>query len=203
MTNAPDIHCRYDRMIPIHELKDHPKNRNKHSDEQIERLAKLYEYHGIRHPIIISELSGCIVAGHGRKLAGKKAGFDSMPVVFQKFADETAEYAFIQADNAIAAWSELDLAGINADLPDLGPDFDLEMLGLKDFTIDPSEVELPDLESEDPDCQQVTFILSNEQKDILDQAMEKASQTEDCTDGINQNKNGNTLAAILRSFLRG
>jgi hypothetical protein len=141
MTNIPEIHCRYDRMIPIHELKDHPKNRNKHSDEQIERLAKLYEYHGIRHPIIVSEFSGCIVAGHGRKLAGKKAGFDSMPVVFQKFADETAEYAFIQADNAIAAWAELDLAGINADLPDLGPDFDLEMLGLKDFTLDLSEVD--------------------------------------------------------------
>jgi hypothetical protein len=139
--NIPEIHCRYDRMIPIHELKDHPKNRNKHSDEQIERLAKLYEYHGIRHPIIISELSGCIVAGHGRKLAGKKAGFDSMPVVYQKFADETAEYAFIQADNAIASWAELDLAGINADLPDLGPDFDLEMLGIKSFEIDPPNFE--------------------------------------------------------------
>jgi DNA modification methylase len=140
-------------MIPIHELKDHPKNRNKHSDEQIERLAKLYEYHGIRHPIIISELSGCIVAGHGRKLAGKKAGFDSMPVVYQKFADETAEYAFIQADNAIASWAELDLAGINADLPDLGPDFDLEMLGLKDFTLDLSEKLEPECdEDEVPDA---------------------------------------------------
>ena len=144
MTNIPEIHCRYDRMIPIHELKDHPKNRNKHSDEQIERLAKLYEYHGIRHPIIISELSGCIVAGHGRKLAGKKAGFDSMPVVFQKFADETAEYAFIQADNAIASWAELDLAGINADLPDLGPDFNLDMLGIEAFDLDMADKGLED-----------------------------------------------------------
>jgi DNA modification methylase len=156
-------------MIPIHELKDHPKNRNKHSDEQIERLAKLYEYHGIRHPIIVSELSGCIVAGHGRKLAGKKAGFDSMPVVFQKFADETAEYAFIQADNAIASWAELDLAGINADLPDLGPDFDLEMLGLKDFTLDLSEKlepecdedEVPDPRPEPKVVQGEVYILGN------------------------------------------
>jgi 16S rRNA G966 N2-methylase RsmD len=156
-------------MIPIHELKDHPKNRNKHSDEQIERLAKLYEYHGIRHPIIVSELSGCIVAGHGRKLAGKKAGFDSMPVVFQKFADDTAEYAFIQADNAIASWAELDLAGINADLPDLGPDFDLEMLGLKDFTLDLSEKlepqcdedEVPDARPEPKVVQGEVYILGN------------------------------------------
>ena len=135
------IHCKYDTLADPRTLQDHAKNRNKHSDEQIERLAKLYGYHGVRHPIIVSSLSGCIVAGHGRKLAAIKAGIKEMPVVFQSFADEVAEYAFIQADNAIALWAELDLAGINADLPDLGPDFDLEMLGIKSFEIDPPNFE--------------------------------------------------------------
>lgn len=130
------IHCKYDTLADPRTLRDHHKNRNKHSDEQIERLAKLYGYHGVRHPIIVSSLSGCIVAGHGRKLAAIKAGIPEMPVVFQSFADEQAEYAFIQADNAIALWADLDLAGINADLGDLGPDFDLEMLGIEDFTLD-------------------------------------------------------------------
>lgn len=197
------IHCKYDTLADPRTLRDHHKNRNKHSDEQIERLAKLYGYHGVRHPIIVSSLSGCIVAGHGRKLAAIKAGIPEMPVVFQSFADEQAEYAFIQADNAIALWADLDLAGINSDLGDLGPDFDIDFLGIKDFTIDPSEVELPELDANDPDCQQVTFILSNEQKDILDEAMAKASSSEDCSDEINQNKNGNTLSAILRAYLRG
>lgn len=133
------IHCKYDTLADPRTLRDHHKNRNKHSDEQIERLAKLYGYHGVRHPIIVSSLSGCIVAGHGRKLAAIKAGIPEMPVVFQSFADESAEYAFIQADNAIALWADLDLAGINADLGDLGPDFDLEMLGIEDFTLDIAE----------------------------------------------------------------
>jgi hypothetical protein len=135
------IHCKYDTLADPRTLQDHAKNRNKHSDEQVERLAKLYSYHGVRHPIIVSSLSGCIVAGHGRKLAAIKAGIKEMPVVFQSFADESAEYAFIQADNAIASWADLDLAGINADLGDLGPDFDLEMLGIEDFTLD-----VPDFE---------------------------------------------------------
>jgi DNA modification methylase len=143
------IHCKYDTLADPRTLRDHHKNRNKHSDEQIERLAKLYGYHGVRHPIIVSSLSGCIVAGHGRKLAAIKAGIPEMPVVFQSFADEQAEYAFIQADNAIALWADLDLAGINADLGDLGPDFDLDMLGIEDFTLDIAEKLEPGCDEDD------------------------------------------------------
>lgn len=143
------IHCKYDTLADPRTLRDHHKNRNKHSEEQIERLAKLYGYHGVRHPIIVSSLSGCIVAGHGRKLAAIKAGIPEMPVVFQSFADEQAEYAFIQADNAIALWADLDLAGINADLGDLGPDFDLEMLGIEDFTLEIAEKLEPGCDEDD------------------------------------------------------
>lgn len=131
------IYCKYDELVDPKELKDHPKNRNKHGQDQIERLADMYQYHGIRHPIIVSTLSGCIVAGHGRKLAGLRAGIEEFPVVYQDFESNEAEYAFIQSDNAIALWADLDLAGINADLPDLGPDFNLDMLGIKNFTLDP------------------------------------------------------------------
>lgn len=136
---AIQIHCKYDELVNPKKLKNHPKNRNKHGQDQIDRLAELYKYHGIRHPIIVSNLSKCIVAGHGRKLAAIRAGIDEMPVVYQDFESVDAEYAFIQADNAIALWAELDLAGINADIGDLGPDFDINMLGIQDFTIDVAE----------------------------------------------------------------
>lgn len=135
------IHCKYDQLANPKELKNHPKNRNKHGQDQIERLAELYKYHGIRHPIIVSNLSGFIVAGHGRKLAAIRAGIKEMPVVFQDFDSSEAEYAFIQADNAIALWAELDMAGINSDIGDLGPDFDINMLGIQDFTLDVAEKE--------------------------------------------------------------
>ncbi len=130
------IHCKYDELVSVKKLKNHPKNRNKHGQDQIDRLAELYEYHGVRHPIIVSNLSGFIVAGHGRKLAAIRAGLTEMPVVFQDFENTEAEYAFLISDNAIAEWSELDFSGINQDIGDLGPEFNIEMLGLKDFTID-------------------------------------------------------------------
>lgn len=133
------VHTKYDEMIPLKDLIDHPKNRNRHSDEQIQRLVKLYEYHGIRHPIIVSKRSNFIVAGHGRKQAAIRAGFEKFPVVFQEFESEEKEYAFLQADNAIAEWSELDLTQVNLDLADLGPDFDIDVLGIKDFILEPLE----------------------------------------------------------------
>lgn len=130
------IHCLYDELKNPNELKNHPKNRNAHGQDQIERLAELYKYHGIRNPIIVSKASGLIVAGHGRKLAAIRAGIKEFPVVYQSFATQEQEYSFIQSDNAISLWSDLDIGAINNDMQDLGPDFNIDMLGIKDFTLD-------------------------------------------------------------------
>lgn len=125
--------------VPIDGLKPHPKNRNTHPPDQIKRLAEIIRYQGFRHPIIVSTLSGFIVAGHGRLEAAKELGLQRVPVHFQSFEDEDQEYAFLVSDNAIALWAELDLSGINADVGDLGPDFNLDLLGIKDFVLDMSE----------------------------------------------------------------
>ena len=139
--NSPQIRCSSDRLILLSDLRPHPKNRNTHSDGQISRLAKLFEFQGVRHPIIVSNLSGRIVAGHARLAAAQFIGMTEFPVDYQDFENEEQEYAFLVADNAIAEWATLDLAGINADLQDLGPDFDLDQLGIKDFTLDIAEKE--------------------------------------------------------------
>jgi len=130
------IHCKYDILIDPKELKNHPKNRNFHGQDQVERLAELYKYHGVRHPIIVSNLSKCIVVGHCRKLSAILAGIKEFPVVYQDFENAEQEYAFIQSDNAVSLWSELDLSAINQDIVDLGPDFNIDMLGIKNFVID-------------------------------------------------------------------
>jgi hypothetical protein len=63
-----------------------------------------------------------------------------VPVDEQDFESDEAEYAFLVSDNAIAQWASLDLSAINLELPELGPDFDIDLLGLKDFALDPSEL---------------------------------------------------------------
>lgn len=133
------VRCLYDKLVPIEELKAHPKNRNKHPKEQIERLAGLLSYQGWRDPIKVSKRSGCITAGHGRLLSAKSLGWKEVPVSFQDYESEELEYAHVQSDNAIASWAELDLSAINTDLADLGPDFDIDMLGIKDFVLEPAD----------------------------------------------------------------
>lgn len=116
--------------VDIKKLKPHPKNRNKHPKEQIDRLAKILMYQGFRKPIVVSNRSGFIVEGHGRVEAAKANKWTTVPVSYQDFEDETQEYAHLTADNAIAFWAELDMASINADTLELGP-FDTDLLGLK------------------------------------------------------------------------
>lgn len=127
------------QYVDIHELKPNPKNPNKHGDEQIERLAKVIGYQSFRVPVIVSNRSGYVVAGHGRIQAAKRAGLTQVPVIYQDFDSEEAEYSFVVSDNALAAWSELDLGAINMELESLGPDFDLELLGVEDFVLEPAE----------------------------------------------------------------
>lgn len=137
--NEVKIFCKYDKLVDPSDLLEHPKNRNRHGQDQIERLTKLYSFHGVRHPIIVSNLTGFIVAGHGRRMAAIRAGIKEFPVVYQDFDSSEQEYAFIQSDNAIALWADLDLGMINEDLGDLGPDFDLDMLGIKNFVLEPAD----------------------------------------------------------------
>ena len=138
------IRCLYDALVPISELKPHNKNRNKHPDEQIRRLADILEYQGFRYPIKVSRLSGFITSGHGRLQAALMLGMEAVPVNYQEYESSEQEYADLIADNSIALFAELDLAGINMDLGDLGPDFNIELLGLKDFRLDVSDFQEPD-----------------------------------------------------------
>lgn len=142
-----NIHCQFSDVVQISELKPHPKNRNIHPPDQIERLAKILRYQGFRYPIKVSTTTGFVTSGHGRIEAAKANGWDSVPVSFQPYDDEAQEIADLTSDNAIASWAELDLKAIGEDILPLGPDFDIELLGIQNFVLDPSE-----LNGQDPDA---------------------------------------------------
>ena len=191
------------QLVDVSTLVFNPKNNNKHSDEQIDRLVKLIEFQGFRNPAVVSNRSGFVIAGHGRIMAARKIGMNLIPVMYQDFDSEAQEYAYLTSDNAIASWSELDLSMVNTEMLDLGPDFDVDLLGIKDFVIEPCEIDLPEMSGENPECQKMTFIVSNEQKDIIDEAIEKAKKEEECSDELNENSNGNALAAIVKRYVYG
>ncbi len=94
---------------------------------------------GVRHPIHISKLSGQVCFGHGRWAAALLNGWTEFPVIYQDFESDEEEYTCVQSDNAIAGWAELDLMAINLDLINLGPEFDIDLLGIKNFVMVPDD----------------------------------------------------------------
>lgn len=124
------------KILSTKNLKMNPKNRNHHPQDQIDRLAEVFKYQGFRNPLIVSNQTGYIVCGNGRYLAALKAGLKELPVIFQDYDSMEQEYSHGVSDNSLNLWSDLDLSGINQDLADLGPDFNIDMLGIKDFTLD-------------------------------------------------------------------
>lgn len=130
------VRCVYDKLVPVSELKRNPKNPNKHDQSQIDRLAQILSYQGIRKPIIVSNRSGLMSTGHGTLDAIERNGWTHAPVSFQDFESEEQEYAHMVADNSIQQWSEIDLSAVNAALEMLGPETELALLGLKDFVLD-------------------------------------------------------------------
>lgn len=136
------VKCKFTKLVPISELKPHPRNRNSHPAEQIERIKKILVYQGWRKPVVVSNQSGFMTAGHGRIEAAKELGWDQVPVDYQDYDNDDQEYSDLVADNALSAWSSLDFAGINSDVPELGPDLDIDMLGIRNFEIDVAEKDL-------------------------------------------------------------
>ena len=125
------------KLVAIEDIHLNPDNNNFHSDEQVDHLVEQFKFQGYRDPLIISSRSGFVICGEGRFLAAKKAGMTHLPASYQHFDSEDQEYAFLTAHNATARWSEMDFSKINTKIGEFGPDFNLDMLGIKHFTIQP------------------------------------------------------------------
>ena len=102
------IHCKFDRLEPVENLKPHPQNPNKHPHRQIELLAKAIQHQGWRAPVVVSRRSGFVIVGHGRLEAARLIGCPCVPVDDQEFASDEDEWAHMVADNALAEWSSFD-----------------------------------------------------------------------------------------------
>ena len=115
----------------ISELKLYENNPKIHTEKQIEQIAKsIVLTKGLRQPIVIDK-DGVIICGHGRYLAAKKLGYDTVPceLVDDLTDDEIKAYRLI--DNRIAQ-GEFDLS--------------LEFEELSNIELDLSEFEFPTIE---------------------------------------------------------
>lgn len=139
----PVIHCKYDKLMKARDVAKifNPRNPNSHSPEQLKEIKSVLEYQGIREAFRINKATGFLNVGHGRTMAGMEENWD-IPVVFQEYENEAQAYADMVADNALASWAVLDLGKIRTDLVEFGPEFDIGLLGIMNFELDPQMSEV-------------------------------------------------------------
>ena len=70
------------------------------------------------------------------------------------------------------------------------------------FLNDVDEIEMPNLSDEEPEYQQKTFTLHNEQCPIIEDALKEAKQDPLVDTGLNDNSNGNALTLICEQWLQ-
>lgn len=163
-------------MVPIDKIIPNEKNNNIHNEEQKRMARKIFDAQGFRSPLLISNRTGKLVAGHLRLEIAKEKGAKELPCMFQDFESEEQEYQHLTADNALANQSSLDLSQINLDIQELGP-FDIELLGIKDFVIEPIEkFEMEDKLRDDINKKfilKITFPNDMEMMDIHDDLLSR------------------------------
>jgi len=123
------VRCAFTRMAPVAELTAHPRNPNHHSEHQIKLLAKVIRHQGWRSPIVVSDRSGHVVAGHGRLLAAKLLGVKEVPVDFQTFATNADELSHLVADNRLSELAEINDEELAAILKEVDGAVDPELMG--------------------------------------------------------------------------
>jgi hypothetical protein len=129
-TSTPPVHCSHAGLVDLADLRPHPRNPNRHNDQQIALLAKNIRALGWRHPVLVSKLSGFVVAGHARIEAARLLNLAAVPVDFQPFDCEADELAYLVADNRIAELAERDNATIKDLLEALDDgQFDTDLTG--------------------------------------------------------------------------
>lgn len=105
---APVAHCSFTKWTEAESVVPNPRNPNRHSEDQVQRIAKVIGHLGWRAPITVSARSGFVVRGHGRLEAAKAAGWTHVPIDEQQYESEAQEWADMIADNRLAELSERD-----------------------------------------------------------------------------------------------
>ena len=110
-----------DRLIP------YVNNSRTHDEAQVTQIASSIKEFGFTNPILIDD-EGSIIAGHGRVMAARKLGLDTVPTITLSGLSDIQKRAYIIADNKLAlnaGWdNELLMLELDA-LSDAGYDLDL------------------------------------------------------------------------------
>jgi len=132
------------KAAKVADLIPYARNSRAHSDAQVAQIAASIREFGFTNPVLVDGANG-VIAGHGRILAARKLGMDTVPVIELAHLSEAQKRAYVIADNKLAlnaGWDDEMLRIEISELTDAG--FDVSLLGFSDEELalmDPEQVE--------------------------------------------------------------
>lgn len=122
--------------VPIGSLIEYENNSRTHSESQIEKIIASIREFGFVNPILVDK-NNVIIAGHGRTMAAKKAGLDTVPCIRLNYITEEQRKALTIADNQLALNAGWDMEKLAAELQSLvDMDFEMESIGFSNGELD-------------------------------------------------------------------
>ena len=117
--------------VAVNELVPYEKNAKIHGADQIEKLKASIKEFGFLTPCLIDKKKN-IIAGHGRVMAAKQLGLETVPCVFIEGLTEVQRRAYILADNKLGELAEWNRQMTFDELVDLSHlDFDVSITGFE------------------------------------------------------------------------
>ena len=186
--------------VSLEKLRPYERNAKKHGAGQIEKLkASIIEFGFLTPCLIDSDYN--LIAGHGRVMAAKELGIETVPCVFIEGLTDEQRRAYILADNRLGELGVWDMNLVGFELGELDAGgFAVDLLGFDDIEIDEeygTDFSLPD--GDKPEIVTMTFTLHEEQKGLIEFAMSAVENDIVETFG-NTNKNGNALYEVVRQW---
>jgi DNA modification methylase len=141
---------------PLDALMPYANNARTHSLEQVAQLAASIAEFGFTMPVLADD-NGVLVAGHGRVLATRRLGLDTVPTIRLGHLTEAQLRAYRLADNQLALNAGWDEALLREELRGLRDDgYDLSVVGFGTEELDrllAFDGDLvPGLDDRDPDA---------------------------------------------------
>jgi hypothetical protein len=193
--------------IDIDKLIPYARNSRTHSDAQVAQIAASIKEFGWTNPVLVDGENG-IIAGHGRVLAARMLGMDTVPVIELSHLTKAQKQAYIIADNKLAlnaGWDDQLLILELTELKEL--DFDINLIGFDTQELDTlvqfqiNTVDMPELRIGDKEpFQQMTFTLHDDQVEQIKLACDIAKNMGEF-DSPNENSNGNALSRVCETFI--
>jgi DNA modification methylase len=114
---------------PVAALIPYQRNARTHDAEQIALIAGSIREFGFVNPVLVDGANG-VICGHGRLLAARELGLETVPVIELGHLSEAQRRALVVADNRIAERAGWDVELLRMELGDLQADgFDLALTG--------------------------------------------------------------------------